>query len=113
MYPPEIARQLRRRGHDVAAIGERPADRGKPDAAILALAIAEGRVIVTNDHADHPALFRDLLADRGDHPGLLLTSDRSLPRTRSGIGALVRALNRVVREHPADDALRNRLLWLP
>lgn len=112
MYPPEIARQLRRRHHDVTAIGERPDDRGKPDRAVLALAVAEGRALVTNDLGDHPALLDDMLRDEHDHPGLVLTSDRSLPRTRPGIGPLVRALDRFLREYPEDDALRNALRWL-
>lgn len=113
MYPPEIARQLRRRGHDVIAIGEQAGDRGKPDAAVLALAVAEHRTIVTNDRVDHPALFDDMLRDGRAHPGLLLTSDRSLPRTKAGIGGLVRALDRLMQAHPVEDAFTNQLRWLP
>ena len=111
MYPPEIARQLRRRGHDVVAVGERPNDRGQPDVQLTERATGEGRAVVTNNHKHHVPLFTHTLADGRDRPGLLLTSDRSLPRTKAGTGALVRALNRFLREHPTDDALRNRLLW--
>lgn len=113
MYPPEIARQLRRRGHDVVAACERPDVAGKPDPVVFELMAAEGRAIVTNDLHDYVVLFNSALAEGRDHAGLLLTSDRSLPRTKAGIGAYVRVLGRVLREHSAHDALRNRLIWLP
>jgi hypothetical protein len=113
MFTSNIAVQLRRRAHDVSAVVERPDLRGEPDEAIFAAAVLEGRAVVTNDVVDHVPLFERILADGRDHPGLLLTSDRSLPRGKAGTGALVRALDRVLREHPTDDALRNRLLWLP
>ena len=111
MYPPEIARGLRDRGHDAVAVAERSADRGKGDIQVLALAIAEGRVLVTNNHKHYVPVFTRMAPD-GDHPGLLLTSDRSLPRRKRGIGGLVRMLDRFLGEHPSDDALRNALRWL-
>jgi predicted nuclease of predicted toxin-antitoxin system len=113
MYPPEIAVQLRRRGHDVVAVGERVDLTGKADGELFELMAAEGRAIVTNDAQDYMLLFNRALVEDKGHSGLVLTSDRSLPRTKAGIGALVRALDRTLRTQPAHDALRNRVLWLP
>jgi predicted nuclease of predicted toxin-antitoxin system len=113
MYSQAIAVQLRRKGHDVIAVLDRPDLSGEPDETVFAAATLEGRAIVTNDGEDHVALFAAALADRRDHPGLLLTSDRSLTRREQGFGALVRALDRALRDHPAEDALENQLRWLP
>ena len=52
-----VAVRLRADGHDVATVRERGADPG--DLAILALATAEGRAIVTNDHDFGTLVFRD------------------------------------------------------
>jgi NADPH-dependent 2,4-dienoyl-CoA reductase/sulfur reductase-like enzyme len=38
MYPPVIAEQLRRRGHDVVAITEQPELRSAEDAAVFVIA---------------------------------------------------------------------------
>lgn len=94
MYTYAIAEQLRARGHDVVAVGERPELRGTPDRDLFGVAQAEGRALVTDDvgylqiEADHRS--------RGDsHRGLVLTSNRRFPRGRTRtVGALVRALDR-------------------
>lgn len=113
MYSPDIAVHLRRRGYDVVSAAEREDLAGKSDAEIFELMAAEGRTIVTNDAQDYLELFGWALAAGRDHAGLLLTSDRSLPRTKAGIGAYVRVLDRLLREHPAEDVYGNRLAWLP
>lgn len=112
MFTADIATALRGRGRDVAAVVERSDLRRQPDEAVLAMARTEARAIVTNNVRHHVPLFTLALVDGRDHPGLLLTSDRSLPRTKPGTGALVRALDRVLRAHPAENALENQLLWL-
>jgi hypothetical protein len=58
-YSPEIADQLRRRGHDVIAVSERPELRGLADEAHLATAPGQRRAIVTENVGD----FRPLLAN--------------------------------------------------
>ena len=52
MWPHDLADQLRRRGHYVVAVTERPHLRGQSDAFIFAAAQAEERVIVT-ENVDH------------------------------------------------------------
>ena len=113
MYSPAIARQLRRRKHDVLAVVERDDLASQSDREVFTRMASERRAIVTNDGADYIPLFNEALAAGQDHFGLLPTDDRSLPRTRGGIGKLVRVLHTFLREHPAEDALRNRLWWLP
>ena len=40
---------------------------------------------------------------------MLFTHDSTLPRSKAGIPKWVRALETFLVEHPADDALRNRV----
>ncbi|MBI4491548.1 MAG: DUF5615 family PIN-like protein [Chloroflexi bacterium] len=80
MWPPEVAVQLRRRGHDVVAVAERSELRGQPDAAIFTTAQVEGRAIVTENVVDYRPLAVNAL-QRGDtHRGLVFTSNRRFPR---------------------------------
>jgi predicted nuclease of predicted toxin-antitoxin system len=110
---PEIARQLRSRGHDVSAVGERSELVSLGDRELFARMVAERRGIVTNNVSDYVRLFNEAIAAGEEHYGLLLTDDRSMPRTRKAIGLFVRALDEFLRAHPAEDALRNLLHWLP
>lgn len=52
-----VARRVRADGHDIATVRERGADPG--DAAILDLAAAEGRAVVTIDTDFGALVFRD------------------------------------------------------
>ena len=58
-----VAERLRADGHDVATVRERGADPG--DLAILALAAAEGRAIITIDHDFGTLVFRDSASHLG------------------------------------------------
>jgi hypothetical protein len=100
---PEIARQLRDRGHDVVAVGERPDLRGRPDRVHFASLPAEQRAIVTRDLAD----FRPLLAEalrRGSPTYGLVCVPARFPLNRDGIGRLVAALDALLHRHPDVDA---------
>ena len=113
MYSPQIASQLRSRNHDVLSVSERPDLMGRSDEELFAAMAADNRAIVTNNAADFVLLFQRETAEGMDHAGLLLTSDRSLPRTKAGIGRYVAVLDDLLTSHPTDDALRNQLRWLP
>jgi predicted nuclease of predicted toxin-antitoxin system len=100
MYPYSIAEQLRARGHDVVAVGERPELRGAADEVVFAAAQEEGRAVVTDDVG-----FRAIEAQhrsRGEaHHGLVFTTNRRFPRGRPAtVGRLVRSLDRFL----SDDA---------
>jgi Domain of unknown function (DUF5615) len=110
---PDIARQLRERGHDVVAVGERADLRGRPDRVHFAALPDVQRAIVTRDLAD----FRPLLAEalrRGGKTYGLVCMPRRFALNRAGIGRLVRALDALLQAHPAVDAAiaRGGELWL-
>lgn len=110
---PEIARQLRARGHDVVAVGERRELRGRPDRVHFASLPHEQRAIVTRDLGD----FRPLVADalrRGQSTYGLVCVPRRFPLSRDGIGRLVNALDRLLNAYPRTEATieRGGEIWL-
>jgi len=110
MWPPAVAGALRRRGHDVVAVAERPELRGQPDDVILAVAQAEGRAVVTENVVDYLPLAAERLT-RGDvHAGVILTSHRRYPRSNPRtIGRLVSALDALLSALPEGTNLEH---WL-
>jgi Domain of unknown function (DUF5615) len=112
LYTPLIASQLRGLEHDVVSIHDRPALLGTPDRELVALMFAERRAILTENVADFMPVVSRLALAGEEHYGLLLTSDASMPRSRNTIGLFVRTLDRYLREHPSEEALRNRVDWL-
>jgi hypothetical protein len=110
-YPIAIAGQLRRAGHDVVAAVEQGWHR-EPDEALLALCVAEGRALLTNNVGDFMVIARNWTMRGQGHLGLLLTSDSSLPHTRADIGTHVTLLDAFLRDHPDDNALADQIHWL-
>ena len=109
-FSPEIARQLRSRGHDVFAARERVELHGLADRELLSLATVERRAIVTENVADFAELHRQSIGRGDPHAGLVFTSPRRFPRTRRSIGRLVRALDRLEEEGPRE--LDGQTWWL-
>ena len=110
MWSPEIARQMRLRGHDVTAVAEQAALAGHTDAVVFDAAQAEGRALVTENVADFRALGADTLRRGGSHAGLVFTTDRRFPRhDHRTAGRLVTALDRLLSEAPD---LTNQEYWL-
>lgn len=111
-YSPEIAEHLRRRGHDVVAVSERPELRGLADEVQFATSPEQRRAIVTENVGD----FRPLLANAAragtTNYGLVCVSARRFPRSKNTIGRMVEALHALLGAHPGDDAVRDRELWL-
>lgn len=107
-FSPEIARQLRSRGHDVVAARERADLRGLRE--LLAAASAEHRAVVTENVADFVELHRRSVLRGDPHGGIVFTSPRRFPRTRRGIGRLVRALESLLTEGPRD--LTGQTWWV-
>jgi predicted nuclease of predicted toxin-antitoxin system len=110
-FSPEVARQLRDRGHDVTTARE-AAVHAVSDRDLLAVAIVERRAVVTENVADFVELHRAATITGSTHYGLVFTSPRQFPRTRRAIGRLVRALEVLLRAHPSIDALRDQTWWL-
>lgn len=106
-----IAEQLSRRGHDVIAAAADPVLRQLPDERLLEVAVRERRALLSNDAKDLVPIAAEWARSGRDHHGLLLTSDRSMPRDRSAIGRFVIALDRLMSENPDENALMNQVLW--
>jgi hypothetical protein len=87
MFAPQIAVELRRRGHDVIALVADPELRALSDAEVYAWAGDRGRRVVTENVKD----FRPLVG-AGTGPGVLFTSSRRFARSRRNLGPLVDAL---------------------
>ena len=105
MYTPQIAEQLRKRGHDVISADE-PQLRGERDRAIFRAAISERRAIVTNDVGHFVTLARHEYG----HFGLILSDDRSMPRSSETVGLYVRRLDKLLKDRPADGALAGLII---
>jgi len=113
MYAPAIARALRERGHDVISARERPELVEATDAELFERMTVEGRAIVTNDPAGLLPLVVAAAREDRHHPGLWLTSDRSLPRNRQSLGRIVDVLDRLLRQRTGEAADQDRVRWLP
>ena len=100
---PEIARQLRERGHDVIAVGERTDLRGRPDRVHFASLPDERRAIVTRDLGDFRPLLAEALRRGSSTYGLVCVAAR-FPLNRDGIGRLVTALAALLDAYPEVDA---------
>ena len=97
MYPRRLAEQLRAEGHDVVAVVELPDLVGREDAEVARWAREHGRVVVTENVADHAPL------DVDEHAGLLLVNARRWPRTPSGLPRLLTALRSWLDAQPGGD----------
>ena len=95
----EIAVELRSRGLDVEAVGERVAMRGLLDEQVIEVAAGEGRAVVTNNIKDYRPLTAGRVAQGKGHAGLiLLPSTRS--RSRSAVQVLADGVEGVMRDNP-------------
>ena len=110
---PKIAHELRARGHDVIAVGERDDLRGRSDWVHFASLPDQQRVIVTRDNRDFRPLLAQALRSGAETYGLVCIP-RRFSLSRKAIGPLVRALEALLREHPEDGALikRGGEVWL-
>jgi hypothetical protein len=111
-YASQIALDLRGLGHDVDCVKERPSLIGPADGELLAALTMERRALLTENVADFGPLIRQILAAGESHPGIIYSSSRSMPRSRNTIGALVVALDAVMRRFPGEDDFANRTEWV-
>ncbi len=103
MYPPAIAEQLRRSGHDVDAVTAQAELRSLPDADLFRAAQDQRRVVVTENVADFIGIVNDFDRRGWVHHGLVLVDPGKYRRgDASTIGRMVTALARLLRESPED-----------
>lgn len=69
-----VAVPLRDRGHDVRAVAEERKLDGTPDEELLALAAEDGRVLVTCDINDFPAITRSWAEAGRTHAGCAIVA---------------------------------------
>lgn len=112
-FSPEIARQLRTRGHDVIAVKEHPELVGRSDRVHFASMPEQRRAIVTQDLGDFRPLLGEAMRTGGKAYGLVCVPAR-VSLNRGAIGQVVASLDRVLREHPGDEDLIDRggEVWL-
>ena len=80
---------------------------GRADPDVLAAAIAEGFVLLTENVADFARTATEHLSAGMHHPGVLIALSSRFSRRRSGIPTLVAAIRAVADEHFED-----RLVYL-
>lgn len=114
MYDPAIAVQFRDKyGHDVVAVNERPELKGRDDGAIFEYACSAERAMVTENVLDFIELDRVAKASGERHFGMVFTSNKRYPRSRSATtGKLVRALDELLKPHGASHASLDTWIWL-
>jgi len=113
MYAPDIAEGLRKRGHDVVSADERPDLKSAPDRVVFDIAVAEHRVIVTNNVHDFTQPGQQALRDEGPFYGIIFTSDKSLPRSEANIGAFIDRLHVLLTRYLDEERLPAPIGWLP
>lgn len=96
-YPGWLADALTAEGIDTVALNaHRPDLRGVDDRTVLVAAVAEQRVVVTED----VNTFSAAIALTGPHVGIVYCHHARFPRTRSGLERLRRALAELAKQPP-------------
>ena len=106
-----IAQALRADGYDVQAASEIGLT-GMPDERLFEIAAHMGRVLVTNNIRDFVLIEREWAAAGDVHHGIIYTDDSSVSRAVNTMGPMLARLRRALDDHPDDDALRGRGLFL-
>jgi predicted nuclease of predicted toxin-antitoxin system len=107
-YAPEIARQLRDRGHDAVSVHEDDALEGSLDESLFETAAKRGRAIVTENVPDFlPLQDRATRKGRPSY-GLVCVSARRFPRSSETIKEIVDALDAYLAMNPDHDALQRQ-----
>ncbi len=112
MPGPQIARELRERGHDAIAIKEREEWAACSDDQVMDLAREERRAVVTDNLRDYrPRAAAATLPGGPGHYGMVFIP-AGYRRTKADIGRIADALERKLAAHPGDHGLRSQESWL-
>ena len=111
MLSPDIAEQLRERGHDVQAVAASE-HAELDDSEVLAIARAQQRAVVTNNVRDfRPLHIAAVQPGGGGHYGMLFMSG-SFRRRKADIDRIVAALESKLAAYPGLEDLANAEAWL-
>jgi hypothetical protein len=112
MLTPEIARELRARGHDVEAVAGHPDWEGLSGSQIMVIARTEHRAIATNNLRDYRPLHSEAITPGGHgHFGMIFIPS-NYRRTKADTGRIIAALEAKLVEHPGEADLANGEAWL-
>ena len=112
MLTPDIARELRARGHDVEAVAGHPDWEGLSDSQIMVVARTGRRAIVTNNLRDYRPLHSEAITPGGrGHFGMIFIPG-SYRRTRADTGRIIAALEVKLAQYPGETDLVNGEAWL-
>jgi hypothetical protein len=100
---PRIAVALREQGHEVRAADEERELDGWGDQALLELASAEGRIMVSFDVKDFPDIARSWAEADRPHAGLAIV----VGIDHGEFGTILRALDQSFKARPAQDDWAN------
>lgn len=106
MYPPALAEALRHKGIEVSTVAEKGLA-GTPDPDLLAAAVADGCVLVTENVSDFARIAAEHLVAGGHDPGVMVALSSRFSRRPSGIPKLAAAIRAL-----ADEQLVDRLVYL-
>jgi uncharacterized protein with PIN domain len=101
MYSPRLAEALRVAGIDASTVAELGLA-GAADPEVLAAAIAEERVLLTENVADFTRISAELLIAGRHHPGVLIALSSRFPRRVAGAGPLVTAIQELAEQELND-----------
>lgn len=87
-----VGAALERNGHDIRALDREPANEGLHDEAVLMLAAADGRILVTHDVADFPEILRHWAEAGRSHAGVILVQGVE----QSEFGVVIRGIERLL-----------------
>jgi predicted nuclease of predicted toxin-antitoxin system len=113
-FSPEIARQLRTRGHDVIAVKEHPELVGRSDRVHFASMPEQRRAIVTQDLGDFRPLLSEAMRTGTKKTYGLVCVPARVSLSRGAIGQVVASLEQVLQAHPGEEDLIDRggEVWL-
>ncbi len=104
---PTIAEQLRTRGHDVVSATEANLT-GVADERILSAAVRDRRAVVTNNIKDFRPMHADYLKTDTRHYGIVFVPTGKYGLRRDQLGSLITALDQLLVQLPANEALQDR-----
>lgn len=108
-YPGWLADELDEDGVDaVALVAHRPELRGQDDGRVLAAAVLDGRVVVTEDVTTFSAAIEMV----PNHLGVVYCHHARFPRTRPGLAKLRKALCALVADPPDGLGVDPVIWWL-
>jgi len=101
MFSPRIAVLLRDVGIDCTCVATDATLRTQDDAAIFIAALAQRRILVTNNVADFETIRRGRIVAGLASPRLIYTDDSTFPRRRGWVARIADALEYAANQHLA------------